>query len=86
MARFPPSLKFHYHIISINLYYYQLNSNHPTTTHLSNTSTKNSKHNNNQFNAVSSLCKSWERTEDKQPESAAAGGATIPLIGGCDAV
>jgi hypothetical protein len=36
--------------------------------------------------AISSLCKSWERTEDKQPESAAAVGAAIPLIGSCHAV
>jgi hypothetical protein len=36
--------------------------------------------------AVSSLCKSWERTEDKQPESTAAVGAAVPLIGSCDAV
>jgi hypothetical protein len=34
----------------------------------------------------SSLGKSWERTEDKQPEATAAVGAAIPLIGSCDAV
>jgi hypothetical protein len=37
--------------------------------------------------AVSSLCKSWERTEYKQPESTAAVGASspsgIPRIGSC---
>jgi rare lipoprotein A len=36
--------------------------------------------------AVSSLCKSRERTEDKQPESTAAVGAAIPPIRSCDAV